>query len=113
MAANLTSQVRTVVDVVTAVAEGDLTRKVEIEARGEVAALADTINAMVERLSTFSSEVTRVVRDVGTKGKLGVEAEGFGSTSPAPTCTCSGPTAPTVRGGKMSCSASAGRPGAE
>jgi len=74
MASNLTTQVRNVADVTTAVANGDLTRKVTVEAKGEVAALADTINTMVDQLATFADEVTRVAREVGTEGKLGGQA---------------------------------------
>src|SRR3954466_14371161 len=74
MASNLTTQVRNIADVTTAVANGDLSRKITVEARGEVAALADTINAMVDRLNAFAAEVTRVAREVGTEGKLGGQA---------------------------------------
>ena len=75
MAGNLTSQVRTIAQVTTAVAEGDLSQKVAVEAKGEVAALADTINTMVDQLSSFADEVTRVAREVGTEGILGGQAE--------------------------------------
>jgi HAMP domain-containing protein/CheY-like chemotaxis protein/signal transduction histidine kinase len=75
MASNLTTQVRNIADVTTAVANGDLTRKITVEARGEVAALAETINAMVDRLSSFAAEVTRVAREVGTEGVLGGQAD--------------------------------------
>src|SRR5205809_553360 len=75
MATNLTTQVRNIADVTTAVANGDLSRKITVEARGEVAALAETINAMVDRLYAFAAEVTRVAREVGTEGKLGGQAE--------------------------------------
>src|SRR5690242_9079365 len=74
MASNLTTQVRNIADVTTAVANGDLSRKITVEAAGEVAALADTINAMVDRLNAFAAEVTRVAREVGTEGKLGGQA---------------------------------------
>ena len=74
MANNLTSQVRNISQVATAVANGDLTKKVTVEARGEVAQLADTINTMVETLSAFADEVTRVAREVGTEGILGGQA---------------------------------------
>ena len=74
MANNLTTQVRNIADVTTAVANGDLTRKITVEARGEVAALADTINTMVDQLSSFADEVTRVAREVGTEGILGGQA---------------------------------------
>src|SRR5581483_6121178 len=70
MANNLTTQVRNIADVTTAVANGDLTRKITVEARGEVATLADTINRMVDQLSSFADEVTRVAREVGTEGIL-------------------------------------------
>ena len=75
MVSNLTTQVRGVAQVVTAVADGDLNRKFTIEAKGEVAALAETVNAMVDRLRVFSAEVTRVAREVGSEGKLGGAAE--------------------------------------
>src|SRR5205814_279454 len=74
MANNLTTQVRNIADVTTAVANGDLTRKITVEASGEVAALADTINTMVDQLSSFADEVTRVAREVGTEGQLGGQA---------------------------------------
>jgi len=74
MAANLTSQVRSVASVVTAVAHGDLNRKLTVEAKGEVAALADTINSMIDTLATFADQVTNVAREVGTEGKLGGQA---------------------------------------
>jgi signal transduction histidine kinase/HAMP domain-containing protein len=75
MANNLTGQVRNIAQVTTAVAEGDLSQKITVEAKGEVAALADTINTMVEQLRSFAAEVTRVAREVGTEGKLGGQAE--------------------------------------
>jgi signal transduction histidine kinase/CheY-like chemotaxis protein/HAMP domain-containing protein len=74
MAGNLTTQVRGIARVVTAVANGDLDKKFVLEARGEVAELADTINRMVDQLSVFAEEVTRVAREVGTEGKLGGQA---------------------------------------
>ncbi|GAA1373605.1 HAMP domain-containing protein [Streptomyces beijiangensis] len=74
MANNLTSQVRNISQVATAVANGDLTKKVTVEARGEVAQLADTVNTMVTTLSSFADEVTRVAREVGTFGSLGGQA---------------------------------------
>src|SRR5207248_147906 len=70
MAANLTNQVRGIAQVVTAVAKGDLKRKVAFEAKGEIAALADTINGMIDTLATFADQVTNVAREVGTDGKL-------------------------------------------
>jgi signal transduction histidine kinase/HAMP domain-containing protein len=75
MASNLTGQVRNIAQVTTAVAQGDLSQKITVEAKGEVAALADTINTMVDQLSSFGDEVTRVAREVGTEGKLGGQAE--------------------------------------
>src|SRR5947207_5415200 len=75
MASNLTTQVRTIAQVTTAVANGDLSQKVEVETKGEVAQLADTINRMVDQLRSFAAEVTRVAREVGTEGKLGGQAE--------------------------------------
>src|SRR5213078_2243011 len=75
MASNLTTQVRNIADVTTAVANGDLGRKITVEASGEVAALAETINRMVDQLSSFADEVTRVAREVGTEGMLGGQAE--------------------------------------
>jgi HAMP domain-containing protein/signal transduction histidine kinase/DNA-binding response OmpR family regulator len=75
MASNLTNQVRNIATVSTAVARGDLSQKIAIEARGEVAALAGTINAMVDTLRAFADEVTRVAREVGTEGILGGQAQ--------------------------------------
>ncbi|QIJ66155.1 HAMP domain-containing protein [Streptomyces sp. JB150] len=75
MASNLTSQVRSIAQVATAVARGDLSRKITVEAKGEVAALADAINTMVDTLSAFADEVTRVAREVGTEGRLGGQAQ--------------------------------------
>ncbi|HZN89234.1 MAG TPA: HAMP domain-containing protein [Thermoleophilaceae bacterium] len=75
MADNLTDQVRSIAQVSSAVADGDLSQKIAVEAKGEVAALADTINKMVDRLRSFAAEVTRVAREVGTEGKLGGQAE--------------------------------------
>ncbi|MBO0807748.1 MAG: HAMP domain-containing protein, partial [Actinobacteria bacterium] len=74
MADNLTDQVRSIAQVATAVAQGDLSKKITVEARGEVAALAQTINTMVDTLSAFADEVTRVAREVGTEGSLGGQA---------------------------------------
>jgi HAMP domain-containing protein/CheY-like chemotaxis protein/signal transduction histidine kinase len=74
LAGNLTSQVRNIAAVTTAVAKGDLSQKITVEARGETLALKNTINTMVDQLGAFSSEVTRVARDVGTEGKLGGQA---------------------------------------
>jgi len=82
MAGNLTGQVRAIAQVTTAVARGDLSQKISVEAKGEVATLADTINGMVDTLSAFAGEVTRVAREVGTEGRLGGQAEvpGVGGT---------------------------------
>ena len=74
MADNLTSQVRNIAQVTTAVANGDLTRRIDVDARGEILELKTTLNTMVDRLSAFASEVTRVAREVGTEGKLGGQA---------------------------------------
>ncbi|HEX4102767.1 MAG: HAMP domain-containing protein [Pseudonocardiaceae bacterium] len=78
MANNLTSQVRNIAQVTTAVASGDLSKKIDVDARGEILELKTTINTMVDRLSAFGSEVTRVAREVGTEGKLGGQAEVIG-----------------------------------
>ena len=75
MAGNLTAQVRNIAEVTTAVAKGDLSRKITVTVRGEILALKNTINVMVDQLSSFASEVTRVAREVGTEGKLGGQAE--------------------------------------
>ncbi|HEY3542428.1 MAG TPA: response regulator, partial [Gaiellaceae bacterium] len=75
LADNLTSQVRNIAEVTTAVAQGDLSKKVTVEVRGEVLQLKNTINTMVDQLSAFAAELTRVAREVGTEGKLGVQAE--------------------------------------
>jgi HAMP domain-containing protein/CheY-like chemotaxis protein/signal transduction histidine kinase len=75
LANNLTSQVRNIADVTTAVAKGDLSRKITVEAKGEVLALKNTINTMVDQLNAFASEVSRVAREVGTEGKLGGQAK--------------------------------------
>ena len=74
MAGNLTSQVRGIAKVVTAVANGDLKQKLTVEAKGEIAALADTINSMIDTLATFADQVTSVAREVGVEGKLGGQA---------------------------------------
>ncbi len=75
MASNLTAQVRNIADVTTAVANGDLSKKITVDVRGEILELKNTINTMVDQLSSFASEVTRVAREVGTEGKLGGQAE--------------------------------------
>src|SRR5205823_666299 len=74
MPANLTGQVRGIVQVATAVAKGDLKKKVVFETKGEIAALADTINSMIDPLATFADQVTNVAREVGIEGKLGGQA---------------------------------------
>src|SRR5687768_13486894 len=75
MASNLTNQVRNIAAVTTAVANGDLSKKITADARGEILELKDTINTMVDQLGAFASEVTRVAREVGTEGKLGGQAQ--------------------------------------
>src|SRR2546421_531691 len=74
MASNLTSQVRNIADVATAIAKGDLSRKITVDVRGEIQELKNTINTMVDQLNGFASEVTRVAREVGTEGKRGGQA---------------------------------------
>ena len=74
MCGNLTDQVRNIAQVTTAVARGDLSRKITVDVRGEILELKDTINTMVDQLNAFASEVTRVAREVGTEGKLGGQA---------------------------------------
>ena len=74
MANNLTAQVRNIAEVTTAVAQGDLSRKITVDVRGEILQLKNTINTMVDQLNAFASEVTRVAREVGTEGKLGGQA---------------------------------------
>ncbi|MEJ8858143.1 HAMP domain-containing protein [Variovorax robiniae] len=75
MAGNLTSQVRNIAEVTTAVAAGDLTKKITVEVKGEISELKNTINTMVDQLSSFAAEVTRVAREVGSEGKLGGQAD--------------------------------------
>ena len=75
MAGNLTAQVRNIAEVTTAVATGDLSKKITVDVRGEILELKDTINTMVDQLRSFASEVTRVAREVGTEGKLGGQAD--------------------------------------
>ena len=75
MASNLTAQVRNIAAVTTAVARGDLSRKITVDVKGEILELKETINTMVDQLNGFSSEVTRVAREVGTEGKLGGQAQ--------------------------------------
>src|SRR5205823_15058336 len=79
MARNLTEQVRNIATVTTAVATGDLSRKITVDVEGEVLELKDTINTMVDQLRSFADEVTRVAREVGTEGKLGAQAEVAGA----------------------------------
>ncbi len=74
MAANLTTQVRNIAEVTTAVARGDLSRKITVDVKGEILELKNTINTMVDQLNAFASEVTRVAREVGTDGRLGGQA---------------------------------------
>jgi HAMP domain-containing protein/signal transduction histidine kinase/CheY-like chemotaxis protein len=75
MASNLTAQVRNIADVTKAVANGDLSRKITVDVKGEILELKDTVNRMVDQLSSFAAEVTRVAREVGTEGKLGGQAQ--------------------------------------
>ena len=75
MACNLTGQVRNIADVTTAVANGDLSKKITVDAKGEILDLKNTINTMVDQLNAFASEVTRVAREVGTEGQLGGQAD--------------------------------------
>ena len=75
MAGNLTSQVRNIADVTKAVANGDLSKKITVDVKGEILELKNTVNTMVDQLSSFAAEVTRVAREVGTEGKLGGQAE--------------------------------------
>jgi HAMP domain-containing protein len=75
MASNLTGQVRNIADVATAIARGDLSRKITVDVQGEILALKNTLNTMVDQLNAFASEVSRVAREVGTEGKLGGQAQ--------------------------------------
>src|SRR5207245_2059652 len=75
MASNLTGQVRNIADVTKAVAAGDLSRKITVDVKGEILELKNTVNTMVDQLSSFAAEVTRVAREVGTEGKLGGQAD--------------------------------------
>src|SRR6202034_257186 len=75
MATNLTGQVRNIAEVTTAVARGDLSRKITVDVKGEILELKNTINTMVDQLNGFAGEVTRVAREVGTEGKLGGQAQ--------------------------------------
>src|SRR5438093_2694273 len=75
MASNLTGQVRNIAEVATAVAKGDLSKKITVNVSGEILQLKETLNTMVDQLNAFASEVTRVAREVGTDGKLGGQAQ--------------------------------------
>src|SRR6185503_1314216 len=79
LANNLTGQVRNIAEVTTAIARGDLSKKITVDVKGEILELKDTINTMVDQLNSFASEVTRVAREVGTEGKLGGQAQVPGS----------------------------------
>ena len=74
MASNLTAQVRNIAEVATAIASGDLSKKITVDVRGEILLLKETLNTMVEQLRSFAAEVTRVAREVGTEGRLGGQA---------------------------------------
>ena len=76
MASNLTGQVRNIAEVTIAVANGDLSRKITVDVRGEILELKNTLNTMVDQLNSFASEVSRVARELGTEGKLGGQAQG-------------------------------------
>jgi HAMP domain-containing protein len=78
MCGNLTDQARNIAQVTTAVARGDLSRKITVDVKGEILELKNTINTMVDQLNSFASEVTRVPREVGTEGKLGGQAQAPG-----------------------------------
>src|SRR5437879_2067858 len=75
MAGQLTNQIRNIADVTTAVANGDLSRKITVDVQGEILELKNTINTMVDQLNAFANEVTRVAREVGTEGRLGGQAQ--------------------------------------
>src|SRR4029078_1555497 len=75
MASNLTTQVRNIAEVTTAVARGDLSRKITVDVKGEILELKNTLNTMVDQLNSFAGEVTRVAREVGTEGRLGGQAQ--------------------------------------
>src|SRR5207249_5470797 len=78
VAGNLAAQVRNIAEVTTAVATGNLSKKITVDVRGEILELKNTINVMVDQLNSFASEVTRVAREVGTEGKLGGQADVHG-----------------------------------
>jgi HAMP domain-containing protein len=90
MAMNLTNQVRSIAEVTKAVANGDLTKRVEVDVRGEILELKETVNGMTESLSVFADEVTRVAREVGTEGRLGGQANvtNVGGTWKVRPCIC-------------------------
>src|SRR3989475_3748439 len=75
MAGNLTAQVRNIAEVATAIAKGDLSKKITVDVKGEILELKNNINVMVDQLNAFAAEVTRVAREVGTEGKLGGQAQ--------------------------------------
>src|SRR5206468_2446518 len=75
MASNLTGQVRNITEVATAIANGDLSKKITVDVRGEILLLKETLNTMVDQLNAFAGEVTRVAREVGTEGRLGGQAQ--------------------------------------
>src|SRR3546814_18581082 len=82
MAGNLTAQVRNIAEVATAIAGGDLSKKITVDVRGEILLLKDTLNTMVEQLRCFAAEVTRVDSEVGTAGRIGGQAVGQGGAGP-------------------------------
>src|ERR1019366_617712 len=82
LANNLTAQVRNIAEVTTSVAKGDLSKKITVDAKGEVLELKNTINTMVDQLNSFAAEVTRVAKEVGTEGKLGGQGPGPGGAGP-------------------------------
>ncbi len=93
MAGNLTTQVRDIAQVATAVAKGDLSQKIDVPARGEILQLKNTVNTMVDQLSAFADEVTRVAREVGTEGRLGGQAKV--PRTPSTRWSTSSPPSPT------------------
>ena len=100
MAGNLTGQVRNIAEVTTAVARGDLSRKITVDVKGEILELKNTINTMVDQLNAFAGEVTRVAREVGTEGKLGGQAQVPGVAAPgkiSPTTSTSWPATSPAR----------------
>jgi HAMP domain-containing protein len=102
MAGNLTGQVRNIAEVTTAVANGDLSKKISIDVKGEFLELKNTVNAMVDQLNAFAGEVTRVAREVGVEGKLGGQAQtkeigASGRTSPTTSTSSRQPDQPGPR----------------